>query len=505
MAEDNALGVHIRELVARREKAGQHGEAQPFVAHGERRVGTQEVGNGQGAIGFAVGETLPPRAKRFEPPQFEPGDRSADPFDRRVHAPGHPGEPRQDGHGHVVAAGERPRVAGVVVREDGDPNDRAEGVDVFLNSGGVERAEQPDVDRPTNRVARPLAELVGVGEPAESRTPRAVPAVDDGESLGVRAVVDGHRRVRGAPSDIPFLSPDNSRTMHVLVHGGAGSAPEEPEPRQAVLDEAASAGIDSKGPQAAVIAAVRRLESSPRFNAGTGSAVQSDGRVRTDAGLMTDDGESGAACSMPGVEHAVDVARRVKEETPHVLVAGEQAVALGAAHGVETGVDLWSQRSRETWAEATEDGEPGTDIQEQAEWIRDHFGKDGPVEDHDTVGAVATAGERLAAATSTGGRWFALAGRVGDVPQVGAGFYADETAAASATGEGEAIARFGLTRKAVETAGSEDPQATAERVIEDFADETGGKAGLILTTNEGATGQARNTEAMQTAGERRER
>ncbi len=293
--------------------------------------------------------------------------------------------------------------------------------------------------------------------------------------------------------------------MHVLVHGGAGSAPEQPEPRQAVLDEAASAGVDSEHPQAAVIAAVRRLESSPRFNAGTGSAVQSDGQVRTDAGLMTDDGESGAACSMPGVEHAVDVARAVKEETPHVLVAGEQAVALGAANGVETDVDLWSDRSRETWTEATEDATPGESIQEQAAWIRDHFGEDSPVEDHDTVGAVATDGERLAAATSTGGRWFALAGRVGDVPQVGAGFYADDHAAASATGEGEAIARFGLTRKAVEAAGSEDPQTTVGRVIEEFAAETGGKAGLILTTSDGATGQARNTEAMQTALERDER
>lgn len=287
--------------------------------------------------------------------------------------------------------------------------------------------------------------------------------------------------------------------MHVLVHGGAGSAPEEPAPRQGVLDEAAREGLDRSSPQAAVIAAIRRLETNPRFNAGVGSAVQTDGVIRTDAGLMTSDGESGAACSMPGVEHAIDVARVVKAQTPHVLVAGEHALALADAYGVETAVDLWTARSRETWADATEDGEPGDGIRAQATWLRDHFAEDSPVEDHDTVGAVATDGEQLAAATSTGGRWFALAGRVGDVPQTGAGFYANEHAAASATGEGEAIARFGLARAAVAAvADGNDAQTAADRVIREFAAETGGKAGLIVSSQAG-TGQAANTDAMQTA------
>jgi beta-aspartyl-peptidase (threonine type) len=288
--------------------------------------------------------------------------------------------------------------------------------------------------------------------------------------------------------------------MHVFVHGGAGSAPDQPEPRQGVLDEAASAGADRGTPQAAVVAAARHLETSPRFNAGTGSAVQSDGQIRTDAGLMTDDGESGAACSMPGVEHAIDVARVVKGETPHVMVAGERAVALADAFGVDTDSDLWSDRSRETWTEATEEAEPGESVRGQIDWIRDRFGMEGPVEDHDTVGAVATDGDSLAAATSTGGRWFALAGRVGDVPQIGAGFYASEAAAASATGEGEAIARFGLSRQVVAAvADGDDPQTAADRVIRGFEAETGGQAGVIVLDRSGSVGRAANTEAMQTS------
>ncbi|MFC7132600.1 MULTISPECIES: isoaspartyl peptidase/L-asparaginase [Salinibaculum] len=286
--------------------------------------------------------------------------------------------------------------------------------------------------------------------------------------------------------------------MQVLVHGGAGGAPDDPAPRQAVVDEAAAAGNACETPQAAVLAAVRRLETDPRFNAGTGSVVQSDGRIRTDAGLMTSDGAVGAACAMPDVEHAVDVAAAVKAETPHVMVAGERAVALADAVGVATDCDLWTPATRERWRSA--DPPRDADTSEQLAWVRDRFGRQGDERDHDTVGAVATDGTRLAAATSTGGRWFALAGRVGDVPQVGAGFYATESAAVSATGEGEAIARFGLARRVAEAVeGGESPQHAADRVLRGFAAETGGEAGVIVVGADGQTGAANNTEAMQTA------
>jgi len=279
--------------------------------------------------------------------------------------------------------------------------------------------------------------------------------------------------------------------MQVLVHGGAGGEPDEPESRQETLDEATAAGTEADDPQSAVVEAVRVLESGPRFNAGVGSAVQSDGRIRTDAGIMTGDGQTGAACSMPGVEHAVEVARLVAEGTPHVLVAGEQAVSLAEAYGVPTDCDLWTESTRERWDELDPIG--SDDVQAHIEWVYEQFGG------HDTVGAVATDGTQVAAATSTGGRWSALAGRVGDVPQIGAGFYATENAAVSTTGAGEAIARFGLARRvgrAIED--GEPPKAATTRLIEEF-DETGESAGVIAIDSDGNTGQAFNSDAMQTA------
>lgn len=294
--------------------------------------------------------------------------------------------------------------------------------------------------------------------------------------------------------------------MNVIVHGGAGSTPEEPEERQAVLDEAARAGNGAGTAVEAVCSAIGVLEESPRFNAGIGGAVQSDGIVRTDAGIMTDRREAGAACSMPGVAHAVEVARAVMEETPHVLLSGVHAVDFAAEYGIGVKEDLWSPRTRERW-EALDPPTGGP--REQLEWIEERFGEtaddpegrelEGDPKDHDTVGAVASDGEHVAAATSTGGRWLALAGRVGDVPQIGSGFYCTPAGGASATGAGEDIARVTLSRLAVDHLESgASAQQAADRAIDEFADVTGSTAGIIVCDREGGTGSAYNSDLMQT-------
>ena len=302
--------------------------------------------------------------------------------------------------------------------------------------------------------------------------------------------------------------------MRVVVHGGAGGVPDEPAPRQDVLDGAAERGADAETPLDAVEAALAPLESSPRFNAGVGGAVQSDGVVRTDAGVMTSDREVGAACSMPGVEHAASVARVVHSETPHVFVSGEHAVELADDFGVETGVDLLTDETRERYEG---EGPPRGGPRDHLDWLATRFGSgsdqagqglengsrgeggSGRAPDHDTVGAVASDGERFAAATSTGGRSFALAGRVGDVPQVGSGFFCTAAGGASATGAGEDIARVTLSRRAV---GYLDDglgaQAAADRAIEEFEEITGSGAGVIVLGDDGA-GSAFNTDGMQTS------
>jgi isoaspartyl peptidase/L-asparaginase-like protein (Ntn-hydrolase superfamily) len=301
--------------------------------------------------------------------------------------------------------------------------------------------------------------------------------------------------------------------VYVLVHGGAGDAPESPGPRAAALDAAARRGAGAETPLDAVSVAVRTLEADPRFNAGVGGAVQSDGVVRTDAGVMTDGRRVGAVAGLAGVAAPVTVARAVLAETPHVLLAGDPARAFAADVGVETGVDLLTPPTRDRFARADP---PTGSPRDHLAWVRDRFGGDGdggagagddpfpPPGDHDTVGAVARSGDAFAAATSTAGRWFALAGRVGDVPQVGSGVYCSPAGAASATGAGEDIARVTLARRAVDRLADGAPAAAAaEAALAGFADETGAEAGLILLGREGA-GVAARSEAMQTARARAE-
>lgn len=301
--------------------------------------------------------------------------------------------------------------------------------------------------------------------------------------------------------------------MQVLVHGGAGGVPDDPEPRQAVLDTAVEEAARAETPLDAVETAVRKLEESPRFNAGIGGARQSDGVVRTDAGVMTGDRTAGAICSTPGLAHAVSAARVVAEETPHVLVSGEHAVSLAADFGIETEADLVTDRTDEQWAEVDPpEGGPRAHLA----WLRERFGSDSPEEDdeaagedpslhdHDTVGAVARDGDAMAAATSTGGRWLALRGRVGDVPQIGSGFYAAPAGAASATGAGEDIARVTLSRRAVEHLERGASASTAaSRAIDEFAELTGSIAGIIVIGTDDI-GQAYNSDGMQTAADRRD-
>ena len=286
--------------------------------------------------------------------------------------------------------------------------------------------------------------------------------------------------------------------MQLIVHGGAGSSPDDPAARQAVLDEAAEAGAAAADPLDAVVAAVGALERSPRFNAGVGGAVQADGAVRTDAGVMTGEREVGAVCAVPGLRDGAAAARAVLQRTPHVLVSGAEASALAALEGLETGADLLTDDSRERFREA---GAPEGDLAATVDWVAERFGSTDEADDHDTVGAVAVADDgRLAAATSTGGRWFALPGRVGDTPQVGAGFYAAAAGGASATGHGEEIARVTLCREAVRRLeAGEDPQAAAGAAVEALERETGGDAGIILADREGRVGSAFNTDLMQTA------
>jgi beta-aspartyl-peptidase (threonine type) len=228
-----------------------------------------------------------------------------------------------------------------------------------------------------------------------------------------------------------FAQEKNGDKKFVLViHGGAGATPRDiPESlKQEYLDGLNNAlqigkSILANGGTAldAVERVVNYLEDHPNFNAGKGSVLTSDGTVEMDAAIMSGiDLSAGAVAGIKSVKNPVSLARLVAEKTPHVFLIGEGAEKFADEMKVKR-VDssyFFIQTQNEKWQQLKQK------ISEE---------KKG------TVGAVALdIHGNLAAATSTGGMMMKRPGRVGDVPIIGAGTYANNnTCAVSATGWGE--------------------------------------------------------------------
>jgi beta-aspartyl-peptidase (threonine type) len=275
----------------------------------------------------------------------------------------------------------------------------------------------------------------------------------------------------------------------ILVHGGAGDV--RPEMLQSHIDgcqvaatEAARVLMSGGSALNAAQRAVEILEDDPRFNAGNGACLNSEGRIELDAAIM--EGtllRAGSVAVLPPFQHPIAVARAVLNEGGHVMYAGEGAERFALSRGFARAADdaLITDMARERWEEvrASGGGTPG--------WSGG------------TVGAVARDRHgTVVAATSTGGRVNKMPGRVGDTPVLGAGTYADDEAGAcSNTGDGEAVMRLCLAKTACEwmRAGMH-PVDAARAAVRAMLVRTGGTGGIILVDRQGRLGFARTTRTM---------
>lgn len=282
----------------------------------------------------------------------------------------------------------------------------------------------------------------------------------------------------------------------IAVHGGAGSwADESVAGALEGVRGATRAAVEilSAGGSAldAVVAAVVALEDDPAFNAGTGSALNLLGEAEMDACVMEGEGlRCGAVAALKRVRNPVRVARRVMEQTDHVLLAGEGALRFARAMGFADHDPVTAGRLEDFQRRRADTG-----ADPRLPRLK-HLLKRHPEFAPGTVGAVARdRSGRLAAATSTGGLMLKLPGRVGDTPLPGAGTYATRHAAASATGHGETILRHLATRSACDLAAR--GLAAPEAVVEALATlEPHGYAGMIVVDTAGRIGVAHDTPAM---------
>jgi beta-aspartyl-peptidase (threonine type) len=296
------------------------------------------------------------------------------------------------------------------------------------------------------------------------------------------------------PEESPRVS--ERREWSIAVHGGSGSMPKErlagrEEAFHAALGRAVTLGAEMLRGGASsldtVEAVVRLLEDDPLFNAGKGAVFTHEGTIELDAAIM--DGETLACGAVAGIRTArnpVTLARRVMERTPHVFLAGEGAEAFAREAGVEI-VDPSYFFTQERWDEL------------QRELRRESVNATVlPTPELGTVGAVALDRQgNLAAATSTGGRTNKRFGRIGDVPVIGAGTYADNRSCAiSATGKGEEMIRhFAAANVAarIEHGGRTLEQAVREVVREVLQP---GDGGIIALDPDGVAVLEFNTEGM---------
>lgn len=316
-----------------------------------------------------------------------------------------------------------------------------------------------------------------------STAPRStVPAV-----LALGALVTAGCSETAAP---PQPAPASPPAWALAIHGGAGTPGRDmPEERRRAY-AAALAGVLEEGRQRlergdraldVVEALVALMEDDPLFNAGRGAVFTADATHELDAAIM--DGATLGGAGVAGlttVRHPVALARLVMDKTPHVLL-----VAGGAERFAD---EMAVERVPNQWFSTPERHEALDKARAEAAAKAASKG---------TVGAVALdRSGHLAAATSTGGMTNKRPGRVGDVPILGAGTWADDrSVAVSCTGWGEQFIRHGVAREVGDLVrGGLDLEAAARRLIFEILPADAG--GLVAVGRDGAITMPFSTEGM---------
>jgi beta-aspartyl-peptidase (threonine type) len=204
---------------------------------------------------------------------------------------------------------------------------------------------------------------------------------------------------------------------------------------------------DGGGAVDAVCAVVALVEANPKDRSvGLGGLPNLLGEVELDASLM--DGRTlaaGAVGALRGHQDAILLARRVMEELPHVLLAGEGAARFARESGLAE-VDLLTPESERIWRKRLAGGGRDGAYMERVRELVAELAADPehPDEVHGTVNVIAMDhGGHLACGVSTSGWAWKYPGRLGDSPIVGAGNYADDRfGAAACTGRGEMAQRL---------------------------------------------------------------
>ncbi len=240
--------------------------------------------------------------------------------------------------------------------------------------------------------------------------------------------------------------------------------------------------IISQGGRAldAVEAGVKVVEADPEdMSVGYGGRPDRDGYVTLDACIMDENGNCGSVCALQHIKHPISVARKVMEETPHIMLAGEGALQFALSKGF-TKENLLTEKARKEWQE----------------WLKTaQYAPVINIENHDTIGLLAIDKYgNISGACTTSGLAYKLHGRVGDSPIIGAGMYCDnEVGGAVATGTGELVMKTLGTFLIVElmrngASPQEAAEETVKRIIRKTPDFEQHQVGFLAVNKSGDIG-----------------
>ena len=205
-----------------------------------------------------------------------------------------------------------------------------------------------------------------------------------------------------------------------------------------------------------------------------------DGNVTLDACIMNSNGDCGAVVYMQHITHAIAVARKVMEDTPHVMLAGKGAEQFAISQGFKPEI-LLTEASKKKWEE----------------WkIKSEYKPIINIENHDTIGMLAIDKDgNISGGCTTSGLAYKMAGRVGDSPIIGAGLFVDnQIGAAVATGLGEEVVKTVGSFLVVELMRQGmSPQAACEEAIKRIVEKPNSnyknfQVGYIAVNKNGETG-----------------
>ncbi len=280
----------------------------------------------------------------------------------------------------------------------------------------------------------------------------------------------------------------------IVIHGGAGVLSNLSHEQQQKIEKKISQTllsayeiIKNGGTSLdAVEFAVSELEDSPLFNAGRGSVYNFDEVQEMDASVMFGkDRSAGAVASVKNIKNPISLARKVLEETEHVLLVGDGAESFAKDIGEQI-VDpsyFHSDKNLKRLRKAK-------DKITQNTLVHDKIG---------TVGAVALDKEgNIAAATSTGGMTNKMPGRVGDTPIIGSGTWAqNDVCGVSSTGHGEFFIKFQVAKEVCTRMEylNQSLKKSSNDVINELM-KVGGSGGLIAIDKDANIATPFNTDGM---------